>query len=248
MFDRLVTFFKAVINSMLGRMENPQMMLEQTYKDLNDNVLQVRQAVAQAIASEKQLELQLQQNKDNVETWQNRATMAVSKGNDDLARQALQRKQQYMQAVTQLDTQLKTQKQATTSLRQKLTELEAELQKAYTKKQILIARDKAADATTKANEILSKTSASGTLNVIENMENKVLEKELKAQALAEIASDDLDKQFKNYEGRSDIETELLALKKQVSNDPSITIKEPELLENKLGDNRYEDTEVKEISD
>ncbi len=231
MFERLATFFKALFNSVLGRMENPQMMLEQTYKDLNDNVLQVRQAVAQAIASEKQLELQLQQNKDNVETWQNRATMAVSKGNDDLARQALQRKQQYMQAVTQLETQLQTQKQATSNLRQKLTELEAELQKAYTKKQLLIARDKAAEATSKANEILSKTSATGALNVIENMENKVLEKELKAQALAEIASDDLDKQFKNYEGRSDIENELLELKKQVSSDIAITVKEPQLLEN-----------------
>ncbi|MGC8006381.1 PspA/IM30 family protein, partial [Salmonella enterica] len=62
-------------------------------------------------------------------------------------------------------------------MRQRLTDLEAEVQKAYTKKQVLIARDKAAQATSKANEILSKTTTSGAMSVMERMETKVQEKE-----------------------------------------------------------------------
>lgn len=212
MFERIAMVFKAMVNALLGKVEDPQMMLEQTYQELQSNLIQVRQAVAQAIATEKQLEQQLQKNKDQAATWQNRAAMAVQQGNDDLARQALQRKQQYAQAAVELEAQLKNQKEATANLRQRLTELENEVQKAYTKKQVLIARDKAAAATTKANEILSKSSASGALSVIERMETKVQEKEARAAALAELGTDSLEKKFKNFEGQSDIEMELLALK------------------------------------
>lgn len=212
MFQRIATVFKAMINALLGKVEDPQMMLEQTYQDLQSNLIQVRQAVAQAIATEKQLEQQLQKNKDQAATWQNRAAMAVQQSNDDLARQALQRKQQYAQAAQDLEVQLKAQKEVTSGLRQRLTELENEVQKAYTKKQVLIARDKAAQATTKANEILSKTSSSGALSIMERMETKVAEKEARAAALQELSSDSLEDKFKSFEGQSDIEIELLALK------------------------------------
>ena len=212
MFDRLANLMKAMFNALLGRMEDPQIMLEQTYQDLQSNLIQVRQAVAQAIATEKQLEQQLQKNKEQAETWHNRAAMAVQQNNDDLAKQALQRKQQYQQAANDLEAQLKVQKESTNTLRQRLTDLEAEVQKAYTKKPVLIARDKAAQATSKANEILSKTTSSGAMSVIEKMETKVLEREARAAALGELGTDQLDKQFRNFEGKTDIEMELLALK------------------------------------
>jgi Phage shock protein A (IM30), suppresses sigma54-dependent transcription len=86
MFDRLANLVKAMFNALLGRMEDPQIMLEQTYQDLQSNLIQVRQAVAQAIATEKQLEQQLQKNKEQAETWHNRAAMAVQQNNDDLAK------------------------------------------------------------------------------------------------------------------------------------------------------------------
>lgn len=212
MFSRIASLFKALVNSLLGKMEDPEMMLEQTYQELQGNLIQVRQAVAQALATEKQLEQQLQKNKDQAATWHNRASMAVQQGNDELARQALQRKQQFAQAASDLETQLKTQREQTATLRQRLTELEGEVQKAYTKKQVLIARDKAAQATSKANEILSKTTANGALSVMDKMEQKVLERESKAAALAEIGGDNLDKKFKDFEGQVDIEAELMELK------------------------------------
>lgn len=247
MFERLANLFRAIFNALLGRMEDPQVMLEQTYQDLQSNLIQVRQAVAQAIATEKQLEQQLQKNKDQAETWQNRAAMAVQQGNDDLAKQALQRRQQYVQASSDLQAQLQSQKEATHTLRQRLTDLEAEVQKAYTKKQVLIARDKAAQATSKANEILSKTTASGAMSVIEKMETKVQEREAKAAALAEIGGDQLDKQFKSFEGKADIDMELLALKQSMGlEQPKLTVKEPILIEAKEQTDTVEAQDVREL--
>jgi phage shock protein A len=212
MFSRFMSLMKAFAGRLMGRFEDPEMMLEQTYQEAQSNLIQVRQAVAQAIATEKQLEQQLQKNKDQAATWQNRAAMAVQQSNDDLARQALQRKQQYSQAASDLEGQLKSQKDATQTLRGRLTELEGEVQKLYTKKQVLIARDKAATATTRANQIISKTTTNGALSIVERMEQKVSEKESKAAALAELGTDTLDHKFKSFEGSVDIEAELMALK------------------------------------
>lgn len=223
MFERITMVFKAMINALLGKVEDPQMMLEQTYAELQSNLIQVRQAVAQAIATEKQLEQQLQKNKDQAATWQNRAAMAVQQGNDDLAKQALQRRSQYASAASELEIQLKAQKEATSTLRQRLTELENEVQKAYTKKQVLIARDKAAQATTKANEILSRSTPDGALSIMERMETKVAEKEARALALQELGGDSLEKQFKSFEGQTDLELQLLELKHQMGkgDDPKL---------------------------
>lgn len=250
MFDRLINLFKAIFNAVLGRAEDPQMMLEQTYQDLQSNLIQVRQAVAQAIAAEKQLEQQLQKNRDQAETWHNRAAMAVQQSNDDLAKQALQRKQQYVQAASELENQLKQQKEATASLRQRFTDLETEVQKAYNKKQMLITRDKVAQATSKANEILSKTTASGALNVMDRMETKVQEREAKAAALTDMAQDTLENKFKGIEVNSDVDTELSALKEQLGMGSSkllIKEKEPLLLEDREDSkDSVEAQEVREV--
>lgn len=212
MFSRFMSLVRAMFGRVMGQLEDPEMMLEQKYQELQSNLIQVRQAVAQAIATEKQLEQSLQKNRDQAATWENRARMAVQQNNDDLARQALQRKTQYAQAAADLEAQLNQQREHTAQLRERLTSLEGEVQKAYTKKQVLIARDKAAQATTRANEIMAKTTSSGAMSVIERMEQKVVEREAKAAALAELGSDTLDKKFKDFEGQVDIEAELMALK------------------------------------
>ncbi|HEY9683873.1 MAG TPA: PspA/IM30 family protein [Oculatellaceae cyanobacterium] len=251
MFDRLANLFKAMVNALMGKMEDPAMMLEQTYQDLQSNLIQVRQAVAQAIATEKQLEQQLQKNKDQAATWQNRAAMAVQQNNDELAKQALQRRQQYVQAAADLETQLASQRQSTSTLRQRLTDLESEVQKAYTKKQVLIARDKAAQATTKANEILSKTTSSGAMSVIERMETKVQEKEARAAALQDLSGDSLEKQFKNFEHKTDVDMELLALKQSMGMEkPKLVVDNPKMLEldHKLDADAVDAQEVRELKD
>ncbi len=249
MFGRLMTLLTAWFNALIGKAEDPEVMLEQMHQELQSNLIQVRQAVAQAIATEKQLEQQLQKNKDQAATWQNRAAMAVQQGNDELARQALQRKQQYSQATGEHETQLKAQKEATANLRSRLTELESEVQKAYTKKQVLIARDKAAQATTKANEILAKASPDGAMSVIEKMEQKVQEREAKAAAMAELSTDQLSQKFKSFEGQVDVEAELMALKGELN--PAATKlvvqeKEPMLIEAREQPDSVEAAEVKEV--
>jgi phage shock protein A len=243
MFERFVNVIRSIFGALLGKAEDPALLLEQTYQDLNANVMQVRQAVAQALATEKQIEQQYLKNQEQVKTWHNRAAMAVKEGKDDLAKQALQRKQQYTQVMGEQEILLKNQHQTTESLKIRLAELEEEVQKAYSKKQVLIARDKAAQATSKANELLSKTNAYGTLSVMDRMETKVEEKEARAAALAELSGDNLEKQFKNIETKSDIDGDLAALKDELGMGATrIEIREPVLLEENKKTNQIVESE------
>lgn len=159
--------------------------LEAPYEQFQNDLIQVRQLVAQAIAAEKRLEQQIQKDRDQAQTWQNRADMALQQNNEELSKQASHRKELYEKAALALEEQLKMQKDATVDLRERFNKLEAEMQKLSMKKQILTVREKVAEATVKANAILAKTSTSGSLAVLERMAEKVAEKEAIASALAE---------------------------------------------------------------
>lgn len=164
---------------------NAEMQLDQVYQQLQNQLISLRQSVAQAIASEKRLEQSIYKNKEQVSTWQNRAQMALEQNNDDLALQAEERADQYRKAADELEEQHTQQRKDTALLREKLTELEGQVQRIYTRKQVLVARMKAADATSKAIELLHKTTDMSAVAVLEEMERRVAEREAQTLALKE---------------------------------------------------------------
>jgi phage shock protein A len=160
-----------------GDSDDPQFLLEQAYQNLQSQLVQVRQAVAHAIAAEKFLEQQLQKARDQAHTWLKRAHMASEQKNEDLADQARQRMAQYNHAAQALEEQLNQQRQSTPTLRQKLTDLEGNVQQAYVRKQVLIARHKAAQATIIANQILANFDPDAALSAIGKLEKAVMDSE-----------------------------------------------------------------------
>ena len=128
--------------------------LERSYQEMQTQLINIRQAAATAIATEKQLEHQLEKNLSQAETWQSRADMARQQGNEDLAQQALQRKQQYVQSAEELTKELDAQRMAVKTVRQHLNECEAIVQKIYNRKQIMIARNKVASALSIFHELV----------------------------------------------------------------------------------------------
>jgi phage shock protein A len=159
---------------------DPQSELEQAYQDTQNSLVEMRLATATAIATEKQLEQQEQKNRDQAQTWQHRADMATGQGNEGLAEQARQRKQQYVQAAADIKDQILIHHAATNQLREKLTETEGMVQRLYTKKQVLIARHKSATAALRANKAYSNFRVEKTLANLEELEKKVaaLEREI----------------------------------------------------------------------
>ena len=104
--DRAWRLIRANFSDAVSRAEDPEKVLEQALTDMQANLIQLRQAVAQAIATQKRTERQSAQAKNTAQEWYNRAELAMQKGEEDLARQALTRRQSYLESSHTMDSQL----------------------------------------------------------------------------------------------------------------------------------------------
>src|SRR5947199_60402 len=100
-FDRLSTLIRSNINDLISRAENPEKMLNQLIVDMRTQLAKAKQQVAAAIADEKRLAAQVDQEKKAAEDWEKRAVLAVQEGRDDLAKQALLRHNEHAQGALQ---------------------------------------------------------------------------------------------------------------------------------------------------
>jgi phage shock protein A len=215
LFDRLSRVVRANLNDMVSKAEDPEKVLEQAVIDMQEDLVQLRQAVARAIAEQKRTEQKYNQDLGEANKWEQRARLALSKGDENLAREALTRKKSHTDTAVVLKTQLEQQTTLVDSLRRNLVALEGKISEAKTKKNMLQARARAA----KANEELQKTlggiDTSSSMSAFERMETKVLELEARSQAVGELSGYGIEQQFAQLEAGSGVEDELSMLKAQI---------------------------------
>lgn len=215
LLDRVWRAAKANLNSMVGASEDPEQVLTQTLEEMQTNLIQLRQAVAQAIATQKRTERQLSHAESNAREWYNRAQLAVQKGEESVAREALTRRKTYLDSAQVMSSQIEQQRQVVTQLKENMRLLEGKLAEAKTKKDMYIARARSAEASQRLQEMLYQVRGSGAIASFERMEEKVLDLEARADAMAELsAPDTLEQQFAALEGSANnsVEAELSAMK------------------------------------
>ncbi|MDX2232707.1 MAG: PspA/IM30 family protein [Leptolyngbyaceae cyanobacterium bins.349] len=212
LFDRIWRVIRANLNSLISQAEDPEKILEQTVLDMQEDLIQLRQAVAQAIATQKRTERQYSQAMSTGDEWYRRAQLALQKGDDTLAREALTRRKSYQETATAMKTQLDQQVIVVAQLKQNMMKLESKISEAKTKKDLYIARARSAKATQQINEMLGNVGTGSAMAAFERMEEKVLQVEAQAEAVTELGMDDLEKRFEQLGQADDIEAELAAMK------------------------------------
>jgi phage shock protein A len=212
LFDRIWRAIRANLNSLVSQAEDPEKILEQTVLDMQEDLIQLRQAVAQAIATQKRTERQYSQAYSTADEWYRRAQMALEKGEEDLAREALTRRKSYQETATAMKAQLDQQEVVVTQLKQNMVKLESKISEAKTKKDLYIARARSAKASQQINDMLGQVGTGGAMAAFERMEEKVMQVEAQAEAVAELGVDDLERRFEQLGQADDIEAELAAMK------------------------------------
>ncbi len=218
-FDRLATMIRSNLNDLISRAENPEKMLNQLVLDMRSQLAKAKQQVATAIADEKKLQAQAEQEKKLAEDWEKRAMLAVQEGRDDLAKQALLRHAEHMQNAAQLDETWRKHAAETEQLKNSLRALNDKIEEAKRKKNILIARQRRAEAQRRIQETMSSMSDKSAFETFERMTERIEETERKALAAAELSEelegDQLQRQFTQLEYKADADTQLLALKQRM---------------------------------
>jgi len=215
LFDRIWRVIRANINSLIGAAEDPEKILEQSVMDMQEDLVQLRQAVAQAIATQKRSERQCAQAESAALEWYQRAQLALQKGDENLAREALTRRKSYQETATAIKTQLEQQSSIVTKIKENMRGLEGKISEARAKKDMYIARARSAQASEKLNEMMGNMNTGSALNAFERMEEKVMQLEARSEAIAELGTSDLEKKFLSLEGANDVDAELAAMKAQI---------------------------------
>jgi phage shock protein A len=217
--DRVATVVKSNLNYLINKAEDPEKMLDQILIQMRQQLLEAKREVAVAIADEKRLAAQLEAELEQVQEWERRATMAVQKGEDDLAREAIRRKADHEQIAIGYKKQWDAQKSSTENLKNALRSLSQKIEEAARKKNLLIARQKRAEAQKHIHEVMTGLTDTSAFESFDRMASKVEQTEAQASAAVEISEelsgDTMEQRFRALESSTDVEQELHALKAKV---------------------------------
>ena len=212
--DRIRTVLKSNINALISKAENPEKMLNQLLIDMNENLLEAKKQVAMSIADEKKLERQALENKAQADDWEKKAMLAVKAGKDDLAKEALVRKQEYDGYAASFQKEFESQHAAVEQLKDALRQLQSKIEEAGRKKNLLIARAKRAEAQKQIQQTMGSLSGTSSFDTFDRMTQKVDQIEAEAEALKEIGSvgsedQKLEDKFKELEASDTSSDKLL---------------------------------------
>jgi phage shock protein A len=203
-FSRLGTLIKSNLNELISRAEDPQKMLNQIVLDMQNQLVEAKKQVAVSIADEKRLRKQLDEQGELAKEWERKAMMAVRAGDDVLAKEALRRKGEHDKQVVEFSEQWDKQKQAVDKLKDQLRTLNDKIEEAKRKKNILIARQKRAEAQRAIQDTMRGLSDTSAFDSFDRMAQRVDQIEAEAEAATELGGeltgDTLQQKFKALEG------------------------------------------------
>lgn len=218
--SRFITVIRSNMNALLNRAEDPTKMIEQTLIDLETAYQKAKEHVAHSVADEKRLEKSLMDHRRDVKKWEERAILAIEKDDDNLAKEALLRKNEFMRLATQFESELSAHSVNVDKLKDSLKELESKIGDIRRKKNLLVSKQRRAEAQDQIYQTIDGINSTGALGTIERMENKIDEMSAMADARQELAEefsgDSLEKRFEKLGvADSDVDNELLEMKKKL---------------------------------
>jgi len=188
LLERVSTLIRANLNELIEKAEEPEKLIKQVILDMENQLMQLKTQVAIAIADQHLLEKKQKEYEQKAEEWQKKAEFAVRKNDDRLARAALERKLSLAQMGENFVHQVEDQKTEVENLKSALRKLEAKIEEAKAKADLLVAQHRRARVLTKA----SRARASGKIGTFDRMKQKVERGEAISKAHAEVLQMDED--------------------------------------------------------
>ena len=226
-FSKFSTMIRSNINDLISRAENPEKMLNQIILDMRDQLAKSKREVASAIADERKLKSQLEAERKQVRDWEHRAMLAINEGRDDLAKQALVRQQEHGERAAALEGTWRAQAAETEKLKASLRQLNDKIEEAKRKRNLLVAKQKRAQAQRRIHETMSGLSDTSAFEAFNRMADKIEEDERRNLAQAEVtealSGDTLESEFLQLEsgsGDAAMDDRLLDLKAKMGLLPS----------------------------
>ncbi|WP_299686403.1 phage shock protein PspA [uncultured Vibrio sp.] len=217
-FSRFADIVNSNISSLLDKAEDPEKMIRLIIQEMEDTLVEVRTNSAKAIADKKELARKVEAIESQILDWQNKATLALTKQREDLARAALIEKQKLEDIIKSLHTEQTLVHETIEKLTREIGKLETKIEETRAKQQALMIRNNAASNRRDVQKHLHSSKTSDAMAKFEQFSRKVDELEAEADVYAKTGNaKSLDQEFAELQAQDDIEKELAKLKQQVEN-------------------------------
>jgi phage shock protein A len=212
--ERLGRVIRAKVNSLIQEAEDPEKILEQAIAEMEHESIEMRRALAAAIATNKSTERQIANHQAAARRWYESAQLALDRGNEPLAREALLQRQFHSNSAQSLEVQTERQRQSIAKFKQDLRALEGKFVEAKAQKNLYLARLRSAIAAQKLQQISGNLNNRGSYSVFEQIEAKILELEAESELLETSGGDPLLEKFASLEAGDRLEAELAEMKRK----------------------------------
>jgi phage shock protein A len=216
-FGRIRDILSANINSMLDTAEDPEKMADEYIRQLSAEEYEVKTSVAAAMADSTRLNRLEGQYLAESENWENKAGAALKGGDESLAKAALSRKVSASKLYDQYRTQSDAQEQQVEQLQQALIQLQTRISETRAKRDMIVAKkNRAATQEAIQRTVRGISSSTSAMDKLDQLEQKVDDRLDRAEAMAQLEGDSLDKKFQDLEKETEVDAELEALKRKLA--------------------------------
>lgn len=218
LLERVSSLLRANLNDLLDKAEDPERLSKQILLDMENQLLQLKTQVAFAIADQHRLQKLRKEQEESREQWRRKAEFAVSKGQDDLARAALERSLSHTRLAEGYAQQHAEQLAEAETLRNAYTKLQAKLTETKGRIDLLLAQHRRQRALAKSHPAQPLAEAAQRSAGLARLEASVSSGARSAgirQTLQLIANGDtVEDRFQTLEQEDQVEALLLELKEQ----------------------------------
>jgi len=211
-FSRMSDIISSNINAMLDKAEDPEKMVKLMIREMEDTLVEIKASCAGAMATKKRIQRELDAAEKRANEWADKAQLAVDKGREDLAREALMEKRRYKDKIASLQKELEQCDNLVAQYQSDIQKLEDKLSTARERQRLLVQRHIHANRKKRAEEGIRKVDTSEAMMRFEHFENRIERMEADADLVNMGRKPSLEEEFSRLQGDEEIDRELAELK------------------------------------
>lgn len=212
-FTRVRDIISSNLNTMLEKAEDPEKLVKLMIREMEDTLVEIKASCAGAMAAKKKIERDSAEVKDRSQAWANKAQLAIDKGREDLAREALLEKRRYTDRVASLEEEFATCDGLVQQYQVDIQQLEEKIESAREKQRVLVQRHVRASGKIRTERNVRRFNSSDAMARFDTFEERIERMESDADLVNFGRKPSLDEEFARLEDDDDIEEELNSLKK-----------------------------------
>ena len=213
-FTRFRDIISSNINAMLDRAEDPEKLIKLMIREMEDTLVEMKASCAGVMATSKRVQRELEQMEEFAKNWEEKAELAVRKGRDDLAREALVERRKYMQRKDSLELELVEHDSLIQQYQEDILQLEEKLESARDKQRVLVQRHIHARRKKRAQEEIRRVDSSDVVLKFEELESRIERMESEADLINFGKKSTLEEDIEKLTVDDEIEKQLQALKEK----------------------------------